>query len=130
MRWPVFLFEDTQAMTEDKQLVSPDSSGMAQVIYILYLVSLAFGITGLVGLIMAYIYKGEGPEWLETHYRFQIRTFWIGLLLGLISAVLIVVFIGYLVLFFSFVWFIVRCAKGMNYLHRKEALPNPTGWWF
>ena len=29
-------------MTEDKQLVSPDSSGMVQVIYILYLVSLAF----------------------------------------------------------------------------------------
>jgi len=79
---------------------------------------------------MAYIYKGEGPEWLETHYRFQIRTFWIGLLFGLISAVLIVVFIGYLVLLFSFVWFIVRCAKGMKYLHRKEALPNPTGWWF
>ena len=59
---------------------SPTTKGAAKIVYILYLVSLLFGITGIIGVVMAYINKDDAPEWVQTHYQFQIRTFWIGAL--------------------------------------------------
>ena len=53
-------------------------AGTAKLVYILYLVSLLIGITAIVGLIIAYVNRDDAPGWLQTHYRFQIRTFWIG----------------------------------------------------
>ena len=58
-----------------------DNGSSANVIYILYLVALLLGgLTTLVGVIMAYVYRGSAPAWVQTHYQFQIRTFWIVLL--------------------------------------------------
>jgi len=102
----------------------------ANLIYILYLLSLIFGITSLVGLVMAYINKGDAPEWLQSHYRFQIRTFWIGLLIGVIGAATAVFMVGILFLVFLFVWWIVRCVKGMKYIADGNAHPDPASWMF
>ncbi len=102
----------------------------ANLIYILYLLSLIFGVTSLVGLVMAYINKGDAPEWVQSHYRFQIRTFWIGLLFGVIGAVTVAFGVGILILVFVCVWWIVRCVKGMKYISRGSALPDPASWMF
>ena len=102
----------------------------ANLIYILYLLSLIFGITSLIGLVMAYINKGDAPEWLQSHYRFQIRTFWIGLLIGVIGAATAVFMVGILFLVFLFVWWIVRCVKGMKYIADGNAHPDPASWMF
>jgi len=102
----------------------------AKLVYILYLIGLFISPVGIVGVIMAYINRSDVPEWLQSHYRFQIRTFWIGgfyLLLGILTSV---VLIGYLILLFWAVWLIVRCAKGMKALDLKQAHPNPAGWLF
>ncbi|HZJ95218.1 MAG TPA: hypothetical protein VFD11_06620 [Thiopseudomonas sp.] len=106
------------------------TEGTAKIVYILYLVGIVFGITGIVGVVMAYINKGDAPDWLKTHYQFQIRTFWIGGLYMFIGVLLALVLIGYLVLLFWVVWLIVRSVKGMKYLDQKEAHPNPKGWMF
>lgn len=100
----------------------------AKIIYILYLVSLAIGVTAIVGLIMAYVNVGDAPEPLKTHYRFQIRTFWIGLLYAIVGALLSIAGIGVVVLIFLAVWFIVRCVKGLKYLDRRETYPNVETW--
>ena len=102
----------------------------ANLIYILYLLSLIFGVTSLVGVIMAYINKGDAPEWVQSHYRFQIRSFWIGLLLGVIGAVTAAFVVGILILVFLFVWWIVRCVKGMKYISQGSAHPDPASWMF
>ncbi len=57
----------------------------ANLIYILYLVSLIVGITSLSGVVMAYLNRDDAPELVKSHYRFQIRTFWFGLLFGMIG---------------------------------------------
>jgi uncharacterized membrane protein len=116
----------TEATAGDK----PTTEGTAKIIYILYLAGIVFGITGIVGVVMAYIYRGDAPDWLESHYQFQIRTFWIGALYMLIGVILVFVFIGYLILLFWMVWLIIRCVKGMKALDQKEAHPDPTGWMF
>lgn len=104
------------------------SATNAKVIYILYLLSLVVGITSLVGVIMAYVNVGDAPEPLKSHYRFQIRTFWIGLLYAVIGLALALAAVGVLVLLFVAVWLIVRCVKGLKALDRHEPYPKVETW--
>ncbi|VAW75331.1 Probable transmembrane protein [hydrothermal vent metagenome] len=106
------------------------TEGTANIVYILYMVGVVIGVTGIIGVIMAYVNKAEAPEWLKSHYQFQIRTFWIGGLYLFIGGILSLILIGWLVLLFWVVWLIVRSVKGMKSLDKKEAHPNPTGWMF
>ena len=104
------------------------SDTSAKIIYILYLLSLVVGVTSLVGVVMAYVNVGDAPEPLKSHYRFQIRTFWIGLLYGVVGVLLTFVAVGVLVLVFAAVWLIVRCVKGLKALDRREPYPQVTTW--
>lgn len=107
---------------------APPRDTTAKIVYVLYLLSLVIGITSLVGVVMAYVNVGDAPEPLRSHYRFQIRTFWIGLLYALVGAVLLLVAVGGLVLVFVAVWIVVRCVKGLKYLDRREPYPNASTW--
>ncbi len=104
------------------------SDTTAKIVYILYLVALVSGVTAIIGVIMAYVNVGAAPEPLRTHYRFQIRTFWIAILYCVLSGILGLVAIGALLLVFVGVWYIVRCAKGLQYLGRGQAYPNAGTW--
>jgi uncharacterized membrane protein len=106
----------------------PAEGETAKVVYILYLVSLIVGLTSIVGVIMAYVNRGDAPDWVRTHYRFQIRTFWIGLLYGAISLLTVIIVIGIFFGMFTFVWWIVRCAKGLKQLGRGEPYENAATW--
>lgn len=113
--------------------VSAERTGnpdMAKIVYVLYLIGLLTGITMIIGLVMAYIYKDESPDWLRTHYESQIRIFWIGILYCIIASILILLFIGFLLYFVIAVWWIVRCVKGLKYLDQKVAYPNYESWAF
>lgn len=107
---------------------SDGGASAANVVYILYLVSLVTGITALIGLIMAYVNQPSGASWVRTHFQFQIRTFWIGLLISVIGTITTLILIGWLILLFGLIWFIVRCARGMSHLGRGEPMPNPQTW--
>lgn len=102
----------------------------ASIIYILYLLSLLLPVIGLVGLIMAYVNKSGASDMLQSHYRFQIRTFWIGLLYSLIGVLLMQILVGGLILLFTLVWVIIRCAKGLKLLGEQNPIPNPGSWMF
>ena len=116
----------TEALAKEKQ----STEGTAKIVYVLYLVSIIFGVTGLIGVAIAYVNRGEAPPWLQSHYQFQIRTFWIGLVYLLVGGVLTSVLIGYLVLLFWLVWLIVRCVRGIKYRDKRQAYPDPVGWMF
>jgi len=98
-------------------------------VYILYLVSILIGFTSLIGVIFAYLNRGKGG-WADSHYTYQIRTFWIGLLFGVIGLILTFVFIGILLLFALLIWMIIRCIKGLQLASRGEPIPNPQTWMF
>jgi len=108
----------------------PSEARFANLVYILYLVSLVFGVTALIGVIMAYVNQGDAPGWIGTHYRFQIRTFWIGLLIGVVGGLTAMIAVGWFILLFGLIWIVVRCAKGMKYLARGQAHPDPGAWMF
>jgi uncharacterized membrane protein len=100
------------------------------IVYILYFVAYITGITALIGVIIAHVQVGSADPMLATHYRFQIRTFWIGLLYAIIGAVLSLILIGYLVLLWLFVWSLIRNVKGVLALNENRPIPNPASWMF
>ena len=114
----------------DEAVQDAEAGRTANLIYILHLLSLLFGITSLIGVIMAYVNKGSAPVWVQSHYRFQIRTFWIALLVGAIGALTAPFVIGIPILLFLLVWWILRCVKGMRYIAECRGHPEPASWMF
>jgi uncharacterized membrane protein len=106
----------------------PAEGATAQIVYVLYLVSLAVGVTAIIGLVMAYVNRTDAPDWVQTHYRFQIRTFWIGLLYGFLSLLTVVIVAGLFGFLFTLIWWIVRCVKGLKALTQGAAYENPATW--
>ncbi len=107
------------------------SRNAAMLVYILMLLAPLFGgITVLIGVIVAYVYRDDCPEWLQSHFQLQIRTFWIGLLFFFLSLITMVVLIGKLLILISFIWYMVRIIKGIKTLNHQRPYPNPTSWGF
>lgn len=117
-------------MTNDAVSANSSSVTMAKIVYVLYLVSIMIGFSGIIGVIIAYVHREDAPDWLKTHYQFQIRTFWIGALYLLLGFLLAAVFIGWLLLMFWVVWLIVRCVKGLKALDSRSAIAAPQSWMF
>ena len=107
---------------------SSSKASTTKIIYILYLVGLVMPLLTIIGLVMAYINIEDSEELLQSHYRFQIRTFWIGLLFSLVSSLLTLVFIGYFFLIVTVIWFVIRCVKGLKFLDQQQAHPNAVTW--
>ncbi|BCN92220.1 hypothetical protein THMIRHAM_00050 [Thiomicrorhabdus immobilis] len=105
------------------------STTVPTIIYVLFLANFILPFTSLIGVIMAYVNKGDG-NFLDSHYQFQIRTFWIGLLYAIVGILLTAVLIGWLILLFYAIWIIVRCVKGFKYLGKQQPMPDPTSWMF
>ncbi|WP_112808793.1 DUF4870 family protein [Ensifer sp.] len=99
-----------------------------QVIYVLYLVAFAVGITAIIGVVLAYLNRGKGAPWVQTHYTWAIRTFWIAVLFSIISAFLMVVLIGFLGFIATAVWIVVRCVVGLQRAALEEPISNPQSW--
>ncbi|MDK1384485.1 hypothetical protein QN224_03585 [Sinorhizobium sp. 8-89] len=99
-----------------------------QIIYVLYLVSFAIGITALIGIVLAYLNREKAEPWARTHYTWAIRTFWIALLFCIISALLTVMVIGVLGFVATAVWIVVRCVVGLQKAAREEPITNPESW--
>jgi uncharacterized membrane protein len=98
------------------------------VIYGLYAASLIFGITAIVAIVLNYIRKEDVAGTLfESHFRWQIRTFWFSLLWGAIGAITFLIVIGMFILFADAVWFIYRIAKGwLNLTENKPMYAPPA----
>ena len=100
------------------------------VVYALYGVGYFTGISALIGVIIAYAQVDSADAVLRSHYRFQIRTFWIGLLYLAIGIALCVVVIGILVLAWWFIWSLVRIVKGFLLVNEHKPIVNPGSWLF
>ena len=92
-----------------------------------------FGWPSLVAVIINYVKRDEARgTWLESHFTWQIRTFWFALLwtvlVALVSAVLLVVLVGvatwFIGLFALGIWAIYRIARGWLALNGGTAMPS------
>ena len=91
---------------------------LATLVYILQAVSFFVGITYIAAIVVNYVKRDEVRGTIaESHFDWQIRTFWISLGVALVGIVLSLILIGYLVLFANAVWIIYRVVKGWLYLN-------------
>ena len=103
----------------------------AQMIYVLYFLGFFFGgVPTIIGLVMAYLNRGKTAALTATHYTWLIRSFWIGMLYGFVSMLLMFVGIGFLLFFAIAIWMIIRLVKGLQLLSKNAAIPNPQSWLF
>ena len=112
-----------------EEIVVPDKAkikslrSLTQVVYVLYALSYFTGITAIVGIIINYVKKEDvAGTWLESHFRWQIRTFWFGLLWAVIGAATVVILIGFAILFANFCWIIYRIVKGWLNLNDNKPM--------
>lgn len=95
------------------------------IVYALQAASFLLGFTFLIAVIINYVKKEDvSGTWLESHFRWQIRTFWFSILWSITGIVTIFIFIGYPILFANAVWLIYRIAKG--WLRLAESKPMYT----
>jgi uncharacterized membrane protein len=96
---------------------------MATLVYALYAASIIAGITLLGGVVVAYLKRADAAgTWLESHYRWQIRTFWWMLAWGAIGILTSLILVGFAILLGAAVWFVYRVAKGWLALREGKAV--------
>lgn len=99
------------------------------IISLLYISSAVLGITAIVGVVLAYVWKGEAhAEWETSHYEYLIRTFWIGLIGAVVSIMLMIVLIGFLLMVAVGVLVVVRCVLSLINAQKQQPMPNPGTW--
>jgi uncharacterized membrane protein len=94
---------------------------VTHVIYGLQLVGLFTFVGFVFGIILNYIKLSDvRGTWLSSHFSWQIRTFWYGVLWSIIGSALIIIMVGYVILGINFIWLIYRVVRGwMNLIDHR-----------
>ena len=97
---------------------------MVTVVYALQSASFFVGVTLIGGVIIDYLQREEAAgTWLESHVRWQIRTFWWLLGWTLLGILTLVFLIGFAILFAAGIWFMYRVARGWIALRARRPVP-------
>jgi uncharacterized membrane protein len=99
------------------------NKSITQIIYGLYAAGyFTGGVTSIAAIIMNYVKRDDVAGTLyESHFRWQIRTFWFSILWAVVSAILMVVVIGFIGWIALFIWGIYRVVVG--WLRLSEGKP-------
>jgi len=93
-----------------------------------------FGWPSIIAVIINYVKRGDARgTWLESHFDWQIRTFWYAVLWSicvfLVGALLVLVLVGFVVwwvgLFVLGIWAIYRIALGWSRLNDRRPVGTP-----
>jgi uncharacterized membrane protein len=96
---------------------------LTTIIYALYAASYLIGITAIVAIIINYVKKEDvAGTFLESHFRWQIRTFWFGLLWGVLGALTFLLVVGWFVVVADGIWIIYRIVKGWLRLNDNKPM--------
>jgi uncharacterized membrane protein len=115
-------------MENQRPIVSDNM--LAAGVYLLYFAGYFLVIPALIGVIIAHVKVDDIDPVLRSHYQFQIRTFWIGLLYNLIDIPLCLVLIGFPILAWWFIWSLIRIVKGTLLITEHKPIAHPTSWLF
>ena len=119
----------------------PSVVTVAHIVYALHAFAIVAGLVGtatvvgsfigsvpsIVAVIMNYVKRGDARgTWMESHYRWQIRTFWFALLWFLVGWLLILTVVGAVigvpVLIALTIWLVYRIARGWLRLNDRRPM--------
>jgi uncharacterized membrane protein len=93
--------------------------------------SFVFGWPSIIAVIVNYVKRGEARgTWLESHFTWQIRTFWFAMLwaciIGITGFLLAIVLVGFAIwivgLFLLGIWAVYRIVRGWLRLQSREPM--------
>lgn len=122
--------------------VAHEDRTIPAVVYALYFLGLAYGVTALIGAAIAWANLNSAGPKMRTHYVYQIRTLWMGAAWALLGGALIligfplsfiligipIVQLGFAIVSLICVWAFARCVAGAIYLSQDQAHPRPRTW--
>jgi uncharacterized membrane protein len=93
--------------------------------------SFLFGWPSIIAVILNYITRGNvNGTWLESHWRWQLRTFWIAAAWALGAGILVMTIVGIvfalLIVAVLGVWLLYRVIRGWLALFDKKPMPLPA----
>ena len=96
---------------------------LTALVYGLQAASLILGVTLFAGVIVNYLRRRQAAgTWLESHFTWQIRTFWWSLLWCVVGVASLVVVVGFVILPASAIWFVYRVVKGWTELNEGRPM--------
>ena len=124
---------DENTQVEHSQILSTgienyeNLKDITTLVYVLQAVALLIPPTALIAIIINYVKRSEVKgSILESHFRWQIRTFWFSLLWFGIASILIItiigVVIGYPILAVAYIWWIYRFVRGWLTLNKNKPM--------
>jgi uncharacterized membrane protein len=93
--------------------------------------SFLFGWPSIIAVIINYVTRSNvRGSWLDTHWRWQLRTFWLAAAWGLVALVLVFTIIGipfaWLLLAVLGLWLLYRVIRGWAALISRNPMPVPA----
>ena len=111
-------------MSEHVVEIDASQKNMALLVYVLQ--GLGFftgGVTYIVAIVINYIKMDEvRGTWIEGHFRWQMNTFWYGLLWSIVGLLFWLILMGWLASAIVSIWMIYRIIKGALYLNDDKAI--------
>jgi uncharacterized membrane protein len=124
--------DKTPIISELKGLFNDERLIPLAIYALLFFMSMSAGATGVVAIVLIYLYQDRGTDLTRSHYVFQKRTFWagmIGLIIALVLSRLGLAPLALLVGIPTFIWVVCRCVMGFNHLFFNRPHPKPTTNW-
>jgi uncharacterized membrane protein len=117
--------ESPAGVVSDERLQA--AKRLTMVVYALQAASFVLGITWIVAIIVNYVKKEDvNGTWLESHFRWQIRTFWFSLLWAAVGVLFMVTIIGWsigaFILMVNGAWVVYRIVKGWLRLYEGKEM--------
>ncbi len=97
---------------------------LTTIVYALQTASFFFPLTLFAAVIINYVRRDDARgTWVESHFRWQIRTFWFTIIWLVIGALTFFLLVGWAILGAATLWLIYRIVKGWLYLSEKRPMP-------
>lgn len=95
------------------------------ILYILYASCwILGGLPAIVAIVINYIKREDAAGTLyESHFAWQIRSFWWGLAWAVVGAITAIIGIGFLILGALVIWLIYRMVKGLLFWNDHKPMP-------
>jgi uncharacterized membrane protein len=98
-------------------------------VYVLQAIGILLVPAFIAGVIVNYVKRDDARgTFLQSHFRWQIRTFWFGLLWAVVAGLTMVIVIGFVVMAVDVIWIMYRIIKGwLDLVDRKPMYRGRSG---
>ena len=111
---------------ENETVQNPEAKRWATIVYLFQAISIVtYGVSFIAGFIINYLKRSDVKgTWVESHFEWQVKTFWYTAALLLISLLTLSLVIGPFIFYITVFWVVFRIVYGWNRLSQGKPVPR------